>query len=689
MTTRDACSVSSTKLFVTRALAVIVFASIATLAPQVFGELVRLEVQSRQPYAGGREFPGVGAYETLRGKAYFEVDPGLPANRTVIDLELAPRNAQGKVEYAADVEILAPVARDRGNGAILYDVNNRGNKLALGQFNTGADEFLMRKGYTVVWSGWIAETAPGGGRLRLTAPVAMEDGKPLTGIVRAEVVVDAPTTKQNLGQWANQGSYEPTERGEAEATLTWRQRESDPRVAIPRSQWKLDKQWPEADGERGQLPLISLEVAGGLQPGYIYELIYEARGSIVQGLGLAGIRDLVSFLKHDATDRNPLAISKEGRESRRSAIQWAYGFGVSQSGRCLRTFLYDGFNADEQGRKVFDGVMPHVAGAGLGFFNHRFASPTRHNAQHDNHLYPADVFPFTYGDERDPFTGREDGILRRSRATNTVPKVMHTQSSSEYWHRSGSLVHTDPESKRDSVLPPEVRVYAFGGTQHGPGNGVPAKSPGNGQLIGNPADYRPLVRALLVALDAWAREGAEPPPSVYPRLADGSASSWRESQSGWKALPGVRYPEVIQRPEWLDRGSDFATLRRTTIEPPKRLGTYDVLVPAYGPDNRERGTLDLPCVAVPLGTYTSWNLRARTIGAENELLSLAGGYIPLARTLEERERTGDPRPSLAERYANSDAYVAEYIAHAKRLIAERYLLEEELPSQESAARAAW
>ena len=670
----------------TRVAVLLFVASVTAVVPsRALAGVVKVEIASRTPYANGREFPGVGAYETLRGKVRFAVDPKSPANRAIIDLELAPRNAEGLVEFSADLEILAPVDRGRGNGALLYDVNNRGNKLAIGQFNSGADEFLMRRGYTVVWSGWIAETAPGAGRLRLNAPVALEDGRPLTGIVRSEVVVDAAAPSANLGQWANQGSYEPTAKGEANATLTWRLREADPRIAIPRGQWRFETRWPEADGERGQLPLISLEVVGGLRPGYIYEVIYEAQGSIVQGTGMAGIRDLVSYLKNERSAANPLAVANA---EPRSSIRYAYGFGVSQSGRCLRTFLYDGFNADEQGRKVFDGVIPHVAGAGLGFFNHRFASPTRHNAQHDNHLYPADLFPFTYGDERDPFTGRDDGILRRSREAGVVPKVLHTQSSSEYWHRSGSLVHTDPRGQRDAEIPPEVRVYAFGGTQHGPGNNSPAAAPGNGQLIGNPADYRPLVRALLDALDDWVRTGREPPASVYPRIADGSAAPWPAAASGWKPLPGVRYPEVIQQPEWLDRGSDFATLRRSTVEPPVSRGKYGVRVPAYDGDNRERGTLDLPCVAVPVGTHTSWNLRNPSIGADTELLSLAGGYIPLPKTAADRERSGDPRLSLAERYASREAYVAAYLEHAKKLIANRYLLAEELPALEVAGRRA-
>lgn len=653
------------------------------------GAVTRIEIQSREPYAQGREFSGVGAYETLRGKVFFEVDPDAPANKQVVDLDLAPRNAAGRVEFSADLELLTPVDRRRGNGALLYDVNNRGNKLALGQFNSGADEFLMRRGFTVVWSGWIAETAPGGGRLRLQAPVALQDGKPLVGVVRAEIVVDAPTTQANVAQWANQGSYEPTPQGERDAVLTMRRLESDPRIPVPKP-WRLVKSWPEADGQRAQLPSLMLEVPAGLQPGYIYELIYEAQGSLVQGAGLAGIRDLVSFLRYDASPANPLSLDDAAAANdRRSAISRTHGFGVSQSGRCLRQFLYDGFNADESGRQVFDGLIPHVAGAGMGFFNHRFASPTRHNAQHDNHLFPADQFPFTYGDEHDPLSGREDGLLRRARAARVVPKVLHTQSSSEYWHRSGSLVHTDPLGRRDATIPPEVRIYAFGGTQHGPGNGLPAAARGNGQLIGNPADYRPLMRALLVALEAWVKDGVEPPPSVYPKIADGTAAGWRESESGWQALPGVRYPTVIQRPEWLDRGPDFLTRRIAAIEPPVRRGEYVVRVPAYDSENRERGTLDLPAVAVPVATYTSWNLRHASIGAETELLSLAGGYIPLAKTADERRQNGDPRRSLAERYRDREAYQADYRAAIDRLVRERRLLEEDRPALESLGEKLW
>ncbi len=635
-------------------------------------EVTRIEVTSRQPYAGGKSFGERGPYERIQGRVFFAVDPAADANRSVVDLEFAPRNEGGRVEFAADLEILAPRDLARTNGAILYDVNNRGNRVCLGQFNGGAEGFLMRHGFIVVWSGWIAEVVPGNSRLLLDAPIATHSGQPIVGPVRAEFVCDEDTDRHTIAHFANQGSFPPTEQGLADATLTWRLRERDPRVAVPRDQWQLHQRFVEEDGRKSVLPVIELEVAGGIRSGYIYELVYEAQGPLVQGLGLAGIRDLISLFKYNRGEQNPLRVGDK------PAAEFAYGFGVSQSGRCLRTFVYDGFNADESGRQVFDGIIPHVAGAGMGFFNHRFASPTRHNTQHDNHLFPADVFPFAYGTEKDAFTDRSDSLLRRAAATKTVPKVMHTQSSSEYWHRAGSLVHTDPLSARDSQVPSQVRIYTFGGTQHGPGTGVPRPG-GNGQLVRNPADYRPFVRALLMALDSWVRTGEEPPPSVYPRISDGTLVDWQRAQSGWKPLPGVRYPQVIHQPDFVDRGSEFLSARRMSRLPPVVLGTYRVRVPAFGPDNNELGCLLLPSVAVPVATFTSWNLRSRSIGAEAELLSLAGGYIPFAGSVSQRRQAGDPRPALAERYRDFEDYRGQYREHAEQLTRAGYVLAEDLP----------
>ncbi len=287
------------------------------------------------------------------------------------------------------------------------------------------------------------------------------------------------------------------------------------------------------------------------------------------------------------------------------------------------------------------------------------------------------MFPFAYGDERDPLTGREDGLLRRARASDVVPRIFHVQNSAEYWHRSGSLVHTDPLGRRDVAIPPEVRIYAVGGAQHGSGDDEP-RPRSSGQLSANPTDYRPILRALFIALEAWIRDDIQPPPSRYPLISEGALVDWRARQSGWKSLPGVRYPAVIQQPDLLDYGPEFHTRGIISLHPPRRLESYRVLVAAHDQDNNERGMLLLPTIAVPLGTYTGWNLRHRSIGAESELLRLVGGYIPFPRTTVERRTAGDQRRSLEERYRDFDAYLGRFEAAARRLIAERYLLAEDL-----------
>lgn len=653
--------------------------------PQVRAELRSLEVLHREPFAGGAAFGDTGPYEKIVAVARFAVDPDHLRNREIVDLKLAPRNGDGKVEYEADVVLLAPKDPARGNRAILYDVNNRGNKLVLGMFNgvggnnpstqqDAGNGFLFRRGYTVLWSGWIGELLPGNNRLLLRAPVATENGKPIKGVVRYEMAADAPADSLPLSRRDGHGSYSPTTEGEAKGVLTWRMRPTDERVAIPREQWSLERlPVPKVtEGVPGTLGQIRLKLAGGFRPGFLYELVCESEGPIVQGLGLAGVRDLVSFLKYDDSERNPLRLS-DGK----SAINRAHGFGVSQSGRFLRHFLYQNFNADEKGRKVFDGLMPHVAGGGLGFFNHRFAQPTRHNAQHEEHLYPTDIFPFTYGDAKDPFSGKTDGILRRTRADNPrcLPRVMHTQSAAEYWHRSGSLVHTDPLGTRDADIPEEVRIYAFGGTQHGPAADPPGRGIADNLL--NPGDYKPQLRALLDALDDWVTKDTAPPASVYPRLDRGTLVGWRQKEAGFPSLPGVRYPNVIQQPEYRDYGPDFAERGVISVEPPRLRDHYIVRVPRSDADGNDLGTLLPAEVMVPLATYTGWNLRRRDVGAEGMLASLAGSYFPFPRTNAEAKASGDPRQSLEQRYGTFAEYQKRFQAGCDEMVRKRYLLKED------------
>lgn len=655
-------------------------------------ELISLTHVKREPFANGQSFGDVGPYEQIKAIARFALDPKHERNRDIVDLDLAPTNKDGKVEFSADILILTPKDPAKGNGAIFYDVNNRGNKLALGMFNRSpggpapdaknpaGDGFLMRKGYTVVWSGWDGEIVPGEGRLLLGPPMARINGALVRGIVRQETSSDTNVKSMPLSRRPNHGSYPPTKEGLEKAVLTKRVAEKGQREVVPRDKWKLvNKGVIDLNiGVSQTLPLILLEIDGGFEPGMLYELVYEGEGSMVQGTGFASVRDLISFLRHDASDKNPLR-----KTDGKPAINRAFCFGVSQSGRFQRHLLYQGFNEDLEGRIVFDGLIPHVAGGGLGFFNHRFAQPNRHNGQHEDHLFPADVYPFTYGPSTDPYLKKTDSILGRYAKSKTQPKIMHTQSVAEYWHRAGSIVHTDPLGTTDADIPENVRIYAFGGTQHGPAAFPPTRGVSDNYV--NFGDYRPLLRALLVSLDDWVREGKAPPPSIYPRLSDRSLAAWTQEATGFPKIPGVRFPKVIQQPSYNDYGPDFLLKKIISIEPPKVIADYKVLVPRSDADGNDVGTLLPPEVAVPLGTYTGWNLRRKEFGADGALTSLQGSFIPFPT----KASSDDPRAPIGKRYQDVKAYKTHLDDVCANMVKERYLLAEDRPNYQAYGEAIW
>lgn len=649
----------------------------------LMAEVVRFKITERKDFADGEVFGENGPYERIVGKFFIELDPELPANQNIRDLDRVVNKADkqnGKVSFSSDFFILAPKDLAKGNGALLYDVNNRGNKTALSYFNYGGggnnpstvahagDGFLMREGFTIVWSGWDGELLPGKDRLRLRPPLAGNEESPIIGKVRCEIVPRSDVTK-TVVNWANHGSYRPTEKGLKTATLTQRLKPGHPRVVIPRDQWQLHVTDVESDFPN-QLPKIELEYSQGLKKNHIYEVIYEAKNPLVMGTGFASVRDLVSAIKWGNGEGNPLL--KNGK----AVIQRAQGFGVSQSGRFLRELVYWGFNADEKERKVFDGVIPHVSGSGMGSFNHRFAQPTRHAGQFDHHDYPPDRFPFAYGKQIDPLSGQQEGILDRSIKSGTVPLVLHTQSTSEYWNRSGSLVHTDPLGQKDAEIPDNVRLYFFGGTQHGPSKFPPAQ--GDGQTLANPGDYKPFVRCLLLALDRWSAGGEEAPPSVYPKISDGSLVAWTQNATDFPDIPGIRYPGVIQQPSYLDFGPGWHSDGIVDQQPPIARGHYRVLVPKCDADGNEIACLSVPEVAVPVATYTGWRLRNESSGAENELVGLSGSYIPFPVTKREREEKGDPRLSVQERYASLDDYLGKLRGKCTELQKAGYLLPEDV-----------
>jgi hypothetical protein len=632
----------------------LIAAAFAALAPAA---LLRVEIADRSPVLDGRAFGRTGPYERIVGKAHFAVDPALPANRIVRDLDKAPRAASGLVEFSADLYILRPRDPGRGNGALLLEISNRGNKRTLGFFNRASanppdprapadfgDGFLLEQGYTLAWIGWQFDVPAG---LRLYAPVI----KGLKGLVRAEITTDRVETEQPLAD-RNHVAYPVVNPDDPALTLTVRDRVLGPRIAIPRSQWRI------VDGARIAMP-------AGFQPGRIYELVYTSQDPAVVGLGPAAVRDLVSYLKYGA-DLAP--------------VKRAYGFGISQSGRFLRTFLYFGFNQDEKGRKVFDGVLAHVAGAGRGSFNHRFAQPSRDGHPFYNTLYPTDIFPFTDLPETDG--GVTGGILSRTPASAT-PKIFYTNSAYEYYGRAASLIHTTIDGARDAPLAPNTRIYFFAGGQHGPAAFPPQRA--GTQNLANPNPYTWSMRALLLARDRWLRDGAAPPASQYPRISEGALVPLTAVR--FPHIPGVAFPTRIQTAYHLDYGPRFVSDGIVTIEPPKVGAAFPMLVPQVDPDGNDASGIRMPSIAVPLATYTGWNLRAKELGAPDELFSMAGSYVPFART--KMERGADPRPSIQERYPTRDAYLDKVRATARDLAQRGYLLSSDVEPQVQRAAAEW
>ena len=619
--------------------------------------LTQLEITSRKTVLDGKLYGAVGAYEALCGSAWFALDPNHKQNEAIVDLNLAPVDESGRVIFRADVHLLKPVDVARGNSTVFYNVVNRGRKNILPMFNLASgsnmpdtaahfgDSFLMRQGYTLAACGWQAdvpsESDGATNLMTLDAPVV-----DVTGPVSCEIVVDAETDLHSLGSRYHD-PYEPVEDGDA--VLTVRAYPYDEAEEIGRDQWAFDRL---EDGR------AAIRFPQGFEPGRIYNLVYTGKNPTVMGTGFAATRDFISFLKYER-DGNPLG----------SAIERAYAFGSSQSGRFLRHMLYEGFNGDEAGRKVFDGVFANVAGGARGSFNHRFAQPSRHASAHFDALYPTEMFPFTDLPQIDPETGEKGGLLDRCDAAGVTPHIFYTNTSTEYWNRGASLVHTDVRGQEDVEVHPLVRVYHFASTKHGPGD-VPTK-PGRA-VPPNPVNFRYAERALLIALDRWVREGVAPPESRYGRIADGSLVDADDLK--FPAIPDLKSPVRMRRPLRLNWGNRWDA-GIIDIEPPEKGRPFGVRVPQVDRDGNEIAGIRMPEVVAPLGTFTGW--RYRQHGATDALVGLDGMWVPFARDEDERG-DDDSRLSIAQRYGSREAYLDCVARAARELVEEQLMLCEDV-----------
>ena len=647
------------------------------VAAPVSAEVVRIEVRSRADVASGQAYGAIGPFEKITGIIHFAIDPRNPVNQIIADVGQAPRNAAGLVEFSSDFYVIRPKDPSRGNGTLLYEVSNRGGKGMVGFFNFGrnggtdpqtpehfGDGFLLERGFTLMWIGWQFDVPLRDGLMRVHAPIAREaDGASITGLVRSDFVLQKPATEASLADRGHQ-AYVVANPDDGANVMTVRDSVEGERRTIPRDRWQFT-----ADGR-------SVRMAAGFQPQKIYEVVYRAKDPAVVGVGPAAIRDTVSKIKYAGAAELGLPAG---------AIKRAIAFGISQSGRFLRTYLYYGFNEDEAHRKVFDGIMPHVAGSGRGSFNHRFAQPSRDGHPYINFLYPTDIFPFTDAEQTDSVTGVTDGLLTHATKPAFQPNIFYTNSSYEYWGRAASLFHTTIDGTKDARLPANVRGYLLAGGQHGVGAFPPART--LGQQLANPLDYRWAMRSLLVAMNRWVTDGTAPPPSALPRVEDGTLVP--PDKLKFPAITGVTVATTPHKAYRADYGPDFIKSGIVTQEPPAIRGTYPILVPQVDADGNEIAGIRMPEMAVPTATYTGWNLFNAESGPTNVVSSMVGSFIPLPVTRADRAAAKDPRRSIEERYRGRDQYLAEVTRAARDLVTSGYLLDTDVARVVEQAGTRW
>ena len=641
-----------------------------------FGEVVRFELlEVESPTFDGRRFGEVGQYEKLIGLMTLAVDPDDPHNASVVDLELAPRNADGRVEFVAEVAILKPVDLRQGNRRIFYEVVNRGRKIGLGLMNdaprlngptAAADAgngFLMRQGYTVVWSGWQGDMEPGEGRMGLTVPTLTA----VSGVNREEFIFD-----HEIDPVVATLSYPTADLDPAKATLTVRPRQHDARVTP--ADLSFDYLMVLRAGMWFRSPhQILIERPAGFDAGAIYEFIHAAKNPLVMGLAFASVRDVTSFLRHRSEDTvgNPNPLSAGGVP----LIDRVYALGISQSGRFLRDMLYQGFNEDEAGLVVFDGLIPDVAGARRTWVNRRFAQPGRFSLEHEAHLQPGDQFPFAYNILTDAITGQRDGILARCQAAANCPKIMHVDTATEFFQARASLIVTDTNGQ-PIELPSNVRAYLISSAPHSNPIDAVVGPTAHCQQSSNPLHAGGPMRALLVALDDWVSRGTQPPASRFPSRREGTLVTPNRESVGFPEIPGVAYDGRINELHLVNYG----------VQPPTEGAQYPVFVPRVDSDGNDGAGIRMPEVEVPVATYLGWNLR-RKGHAEGSLCGVTGSTIPFAGTEAERIEVGDPRRSLQERYASREDYARQVADAARRLVEQRLLLQEDAERMISRARA--
>lgn len=616
----------------------------------VTAKVVKVEITSRKVVSNAVDHSRSGPYEVIKGIIYLEVDPDNPANQLIVDLKLAERNSRGNVEFSTDFELHKPVNAERGNHRLIYFVNNRGHKMGNWHFNYRAGKnWLYSQGWSYLWCGWNCDVKESDQRLNINVPVVTKNGKTITGKIYSEIISysnNITYTHQVVRD--NSIVYPPVPELKSQARLTMRQYRWEEPVEVPRDHWSF------ARFENGKvIPDPGyIYIKEGFKPGWLYDLVYTGKDPKVTGLGMAAIRDVVSFFKYEKSDesgfKNPLV----------DVIDYVYSWGHSQSARLLYHYLYQDFNGDEEKRMVFDGIISNCGGGGKGLFNSRFAQTTRHGSHHENNLFPIDIFPFNTVEQYDPITRERGDGLGRARKSGFLPKMFFINTTTDYWTRAASLLHTDVEGKKDAKIDPNVRMYFIAGRQH-----VDSRV----GIIG---------RALLTALDRWVSGGVEPPESQIPKISDGTLVTLKAYCNALPDIPGIRIPPSFYNPYRLDLGPRWDTEGIADNVPPEIGPRYVCLVPQVDEDGNEIAGIKLAEIAVPLASFTGWFMRSSSFS--NTLRINVGRIWPFPNTAEERKKTGDPRESIAERYRTKEDYVFKVTECLLELNRQRFLLDEDV-----------
>ncbi|NCF27356.1 MAG: hypothetical protein GWP69_08235 [Gammaproteobacteria bacterium] len=622
--------------------------------------VIGLEVIRSEMFADGTSFGDVGAYRRIEGIARYAVDPEHAANAGITDLELAERTADGRVLFDGDISMLVPADLARASGALMVEVPNRGNRIAPRSFNqapfdlTPTDEinmgdgFLMRQGWCIAWVGWQWDMPAYIERLGLRAP-QVPPGQRGTAThmhlrIQPDQLTDSYTlTDHHVGAIGNHAPIPPIDADDPQAQLLVRQHLRDEGNRIDRDRWRF------ATDDNGNFERVTLD--GGFEPGRIYDLLYTPRDCPVAGAGLLAVRDFASFARHDAT--SPIA----------GAVTHTIGQGISQCGRFLRTLMFLGLNVDECGRQVFDGILAHIAGGRRGEFNQRYGQPSVQPTPSFGHL-----FPFADEPQTNPQTGERAGLLDKLRERGVMPKVMYTDTSSEYWRGDAGLTHTRLADNCDADLPGDVRRYLFASTQHGPGLLPYADRSifgSHGSNVFNAVDYRPLFRAALENLRRWIMDDIPPPDSVFPRRDDGTGMTRAEVVDRLAGIDGLSLPKLDRLPSICPLELGPGSVDGIGSFPARLTGqNYPTVVAAVDSAGNEIGGVRMPDVEVPVATHTGFNPRHMDSGGAGQILEYVGSTLPLA--------------DLEQRYTNKDDYLQRVRAAAQELIDGRLVLEEDM-----------